>query len=73
MIADLLRNDFGKVCEFGSVPTPELARLERFAQVQPLVSTVEGRLRKDVTHLAALNCRSRRKEALKYLRYGIYD
>jgi para-aminobenzoate synthetase component 1 len=54
MITDLLRNDLGKVCEFGSVVTPELARLERFAQVQHLVSTVEGRLRKDVTHLAAL-------------------
>jgi para-aminobenzoate synthetase component 1 len=54
MITDLLRNDLGKVCEFGSVQTPELARLERFAQVQHLVSTVEGRLRRDVTHLAAL-------------------
>ncbi|MFZ0828046.1 MAG: aminodeoxychorismate synthase component I [Verrucomicrobiia bacterium] len=54
MITDLLRNDLGKVCEFGSVQTPELARLERFAQVQHLVSTVEGRLGKDVTHLAAL-------------------
>jgi para-aminobenzoate synthetase component I len=54
MITDLLRNDLGKVCEFGSVQTPELARLERFAQVQHLVSTVEGRLRKDVTHFSAL-------------------
>jgi para-aminobenzoate synthetase component 1 len=54
MITDLLRNDLGKVCEYGSVQTPELARLERFAQVQHLVSTVEGRLRTDVTHLAAL-------------------
>jgi para-aminobenzoate synthetase component 1 len=54
MITDLLRNDLGKVCEFGSVQTPELARLERFAQVQHLVSTVEGRLRPEVTHLAAL-------------------
>jgi len=54
MITDLLRNDLGKVCEYGSVQTPELARLERFAQVQHLVSTVEGRLRKDMTHLAAL-------------------
>lgn len=54
MITDLLRNDLGKVCEFGSVLVPELAKLERFPQVQHLVSTVEGRLRRDVTHFSAL-------------------
>lgn len=54
MITDLLRNDLGRVCEFGSVQVPDLARLERYAQVQHLVSTVEGRLRPEVTHLGAL-------------------
>jgi para-aminobenzoate synthetase component 1 len=54
MITDLLRNDLGRVCEFGSVQVPDLLRLEKFAQVQHLVSTIEGRLRPDVTHLAAL-------------------
>ena len=53
MITDLLRNDLGRVCTFGSVHVPALARLEKFAQVQHLVSTVEGRLRADVTHFAA--------------------
>ncbi|SPE59391.1 Para-aminobenzoate synthase, subunit I [Verrucomicrobia bacterium] len=53
MITDLLRNDLGKICEFGSVQVPELVRLERFAQVQHLVSTVEGRLRANLSHLTA--------------------
>ncbi len=54
MITDLMRNDLGQVCEFGSVTVAELLKLERFAQVQHLVSTVEGTLRNDVDHLAAL-------------------
>src|SRR5207245_8203282 len=54
MITDLLRNDLGKVFESGSVQFAELVRLERYPHVQHLVSTVEGRLRSGVTHLAAL-------------------
>lgn len=54
MITDLLRNDLGKVCAWGSVRVPELMRLETFSHVQHLVSTVAGRLRAGVTHLQAL-------------------
>ncbi len=54
MITDLERNDLGQVCEFGSVAVRELLRLEAYEQVFHLVSSVEGRLRPDVSHVQAL-------------------
>ncbi len=54
MITDLLRNDLGRVSEFGSVNVPHLAHLERFAQVQHLVSTIQSTIRAHLTHLDVL-------------------
>jgi len=54
MITDLLRNDLGRVCEFGSITVPELMQLEKYPQVQHLVSTIEGRLQSKLSHLSAL-------------------
>lgn len=47
MIIDLERNDLGRVCEFGTVKVPDLIRLEEFATVFHLVSTVVGKLSAD--------------------------
>ena len=54
MITDLERNDLGKVCEFGTVRVSELLKLEKYAQVFHLVSSIEGRLRPSIDHLSAL-------------------
>jgi len=53
MIADLLRNDLGRVARLRTVRVASLCELERYRTVHQLTSTVEARLRPDVG-LAAL-------------------
>jgi len=48
MIVDLVRNDFGRVCEYGSVTVPALWSVEVHPGLCHLVSTVQGRLRAGV-------------------------
>lgn len=45
MIVDLLRNDLGRVCAYGSVRVREAARIEEWATVFHRVATIEGMLR----------------------------
>ena len=48
MIVDLMRNDLGRSCEYGSVAVRQLARPTRGPGVWHLVSEVAGALRPDV-------------------------
>ena len=49
MIVDLARNDLSRVCEPGTVAWPRLLAERELAGVSHLETTVEGRLRPDVT------------------------
>lgn len=47
MIVDLLRNDLGRVCEFGSVRINNLLQIENYRLISQLTSEIEGKIRKD--------------------------
>jgi para-aminobenzoate synthetase component 1 len=48
MIVDLIRNDIGRICKFGSVSVEKLCDLETHPTLFHLVSTVEGELRENL-------------------------
>ena len=54
MLVDLGRNDVGRVSEFGSVKVDRLMFVERYSHVMHIVSTIEGRLKPELTAVDAL-------------------
>ena len=50
MIVDLLRNDIGRICEFGTVKVEKLCDLEEHPTLFHLVSTVSGQLLDNVAY-----------------------
>lgn len=50
MIVDLLRNDIGRICEFGSVRVEKLCALETHPTLFHLVSTITGKMREDLRY-----------------------
>lgn len=54
MLIDLGRNDLGRVSDYGSVRVDELMAVERYSQVQHLVTSLRARLRDGLDRFDAL-------------------
>ena len=48
MIADLIRNDIGRVCKIGSVRVPALCKIKKYNNLYHLETTVEGDLKENI-------------------------
>ncbi|MCH7612177.1 MAG: anthranilate synthase component I family protein [Candidatus Marinimicrobia bacterium] len=54
MIIDLLRNDLGKVCEFGSVQVMESKSVQKLEKVFHTYGLIKGKLKKNIHPIEAL-------------------
>ena len=54
MLVDLGRNDLGRTSEVGSVRVTDYAYIEKYSHVMHIVSSVEGKLRSDLSSIDAL-------------------
>ncbi|MCX6936243.1 MAG: chorismate-binding protein, partial [Verrucomicrobia bacterium] len=54
MITDLLRNDLGAICRFGSVEVRDLVRSRSYSHVHHLYSSIQGILRPELGVVAAV-------------------
>ncbi len=54
MLVDLGRNDVGRVSEYGTVKVRDLMLVERYSHVMHIVSSIEGKLRGELSAVDAL-------------------
>mgnify|MGYP001220769268 CR=1 FL=1 len=54
MIVDLIRNDLGKICEYGSIKVENLYGIESFETVHQMVSRVHGKLKNECKEIHIL-------------------
>ena len=50
MIVDLIRNDLGRICSFGSVKAEKLFEVERYPSLWQMISRISGDLRPSIRH-----------------------
>lgn len=55
MIVDLLRNDVGKISEFGKVKVTGLFNIEKYESVFQMISTIKTKLKKDILFSDIIN------------------
>lgn len=48
MIVDMVRNDLGRICEFGSVSTNNLLKIEKYHTIFQMTSEINGTLKKNI-------------------------
>lgn len=48
MIVDLIRNDLGKICRYGSIKVSELFKIEKYESLFQMTSKIKGKLKKKV-------------------------
>lgn len=54
MLIDLARNDLGRVCQNSSVKVPQNMAVEKYSHVLHIVSSVTGRIKKDLGYLSGI-------------------
>lgn len=50
MIVDLMRNDLGRICKFGTVEVTDLFAVERYPDLLQMTSTIRGKLKSETSY-----------------------